>query len=148
LRDKLLPRVQAGQANTAEPGFDETSAVRQARRFPGGLTRGGLVGIQGLREVRSGFPPRVRQEDQPKHDPGTRRVGSDQLPHSKITAASGTVSLSLQSALHHSITLLVHYRFRWPYSGWTGVQLPASGCTMKQHYSKERRRRLARRHPL
>jgi len=54
----------------------------------------------------------ARSDGRPARSTTGTAWGSDQLPHSEITAASGTVSLSLQSSLHHSITLLMHYRFR------------------------------------
>jgi len=46
-----------------------------------------------------------------------------QSPHREVTAASGTVSLSAQSALHRSLTLLLRYR-----SDDNAVARQASNC--------------------
>lgn len=68
-------------------------------------------------------------------------VWDDQLPHSRTTPRLRALFHSLRRGLCTVRSLYcLHYRFRWPYRGVAGVQLPErSRCTTKQRYSRERR---------
>jgi len=126
-----LPRVQGNHSDTAKHGAPRNiwwlGKVVTRRNFLLSNARLGLTGQDDPR--RSGQSPKgclPLQAPTGWLSPDATKItnwrllqigrrqgkGSDQLPHSIIITASGTVSLSSQSSLHHSITLLLHYRFR------------------------------------
>lgn len=121
--------MEAGEARFSSERVDPEAI------WPGVRSRGNSGA--GKLSPKRWAPTCCRSERTPRDTAGAMicRVDSTSHHNRDSTTASGTVSLSSQSTLHHSIALLLHYRFRWQYLGWAGVQLPKSSpCTTKQDY--------------